>query len=117
VGASGTGSALFFYNGNTDGLDIYICLAAFDPLIQDSEKKAHRVRLIVLIAVLGSIFTALCGLSITIKMFQNTSSKKTFSDNDSLIVYDYSFFYSAAQIIWGNIALIQCSKDCSQTPN
>jgi hypothetical protein len=80
------------YNGNTDGLDIYICLAAFDPLIQDSEKKAHRVRLIVLIAVLGSIFTALCGLSITIKMFQNTSSKKTFSDNDSLIVYDYSFF-------------------------
>jgi hypothetical protein len=46
----------------------------------------------VLIAVLGSIFTALCGLSITIKMFQNTSSKKTFSDNDSLIVYDYSFF-------------------------
>jgi len=44
------------YNGNNDGLDIYICLAASDPLIQDSEKKAHRVRLIVLIAVLGSIF-------------------------------------------------------------
>lgn len=78
-------------NGNTDGIDMYIRLAASDPLVQDSKKKAHHVRLIVLIAVLGSIFMALCVLSIAVKMFQRTSSKKAFSDNYSLVVYDYSF--------------------------
>ncbi|CAN6175775.1 unnamed protein product [Urochloa humidicola] len=79
-------------DGNTDGLDIYIRLAASDPLIQESEKKSHRERLAVLIAVLGSIFMALFALGITVKIFQRRiSSQKTFSDNDSLIIYDYSF--------------------------
>lgn len=78
-------------NGNTDGSDMYIRLAASDHVVQDSEKKAHHLRLIVLFAVLGSIFMALCALSITVKMFQRTSSRKAFSDNYSLVVYDYSF--------------------------
>ncbi|CAO1941649.1 unnamed protein product [Urochloa humidicola] len=79
-------------DGNTDGLDIYIRLAASDPLIQESEKKSHRERLAVLIAVLGSIFMALFALGITVKIFHGRiTSQKTFSDNDSLIIYDYSF--------------------------
>ncbi|XP_062188405.1 G-type lectin S-receptor-like serine/threonine-protein kinase At2g19130 isoform X2 [Phragmites australis] len=79
-------------DGNTDGFDIYIRLSASDPLIQDSEKKAHHVRLTVLIVVLGSIVVALCAIWVIVQMFQRRiSSQKAFSNDYSLIVYDYSF--------------------------
>ncbi|KAL6896795.1 hypothetical protein ACP4OV_007367 [Aristida adscensionis] len=79
-------------NGNNDGFDIYIRLAASDLLIRDSKKKVHHVRTTMLIAVLGSIFMALCTLGVIVQISQRrNSTQKAIWNDDVLIMYDYSF--------------------------
>ncbi|KAL6657833.1 hypothetical protein ACP70R_005613 [Stipagrostis hirtigluma subsp. patula] len=88
-------------NGNTDGFDIYIRLAASDLLTRESKKKAHHVKLTVLIAMLGSIFVALFVLGMIVHLLRRrNSTQNAFSSGDSIIVYDYSF-------------LQQCTKNFS----
>ncbi|GJN11416.1 hypothetical protein PR202_ga29609 [Eleusine coracana subsp. coracana] len=78
-------------NGNTDGFDVYVRLAATDPLIQDHEKPARHARRIMLLVVPSSVFMVLCAIAVIYQIFQRmTSTQKASTSDVSLIVYDYS---------------------------
>ena len=75
--------------GNVDAIDIYVRLAASDLQVQYNEHKTHHMRLI---AVLGSTFVALCAFGAIIWTFRKrNATQKAFSNDDSLILYSYSF--------------------------
>ncbi|XP_052161815.1 G-type lectin S-receptor-like serine/threonine-protein kinase At2g19130 [Oryza glaberrima] len=76
-------------DGNVDAIDIYVRLAASDLQVQYNEHKTHHMRLI---AVLGSTFVALCVFGAIIWTFRKrNATQKAFSNDDSLILYSYSF--------------------------
>lgn len=76
-------------DGNVDAIDIYVRLAASDLEVQYNEHKTHHMRLI---AVLGSTFVALCVFGAIIWTFRKrNATQKAFSNDDSLILYSYSF--------------------------
>uniref|UniRef100_A0A0E0AL85 non-specific serine/threonine protein kinase n=1 Tax=Oryza glumipatula TaxID=40148 RepID=A0A0E0AL85_9ORYZ len=76
-------------DGNVDAIDIYVRLAASDLQVQYNEHKTHHMRLI---AVLGSTFVALCAFGAIIWTFRKrNATQKAFSNDDSLILYSYSF--------------------------
>ncbi|XP_040382257.1 G-type lectin S-receptor-like serine/threonine-protein kinase At2g19130 [Oryza brachyantha] len=84
-------------DGNIDGIDIYVRLAASDLQGQDNENKIHHARPM-LIAVLGSIFVTLCVFGAVVWTFQKrNANQKAFSSDDPLILYSYSLLQNCTK--------------------